>query len=98
MDRRAIWKELTQLGPFRWNNVAPLRAARVALGVDTVDDIVRKHLVSALPADQQPDTAEALNRSLRESPAPPRLRPDSRAAKRLHAGKSSRSRASPAAL
>jgi hypothetical protein len=31
MDRRAIWKELTQLGPFRWNNVAPLRAARVAL-------------------------------------------------------------------
>ena len=27
------WKDLTQLGPFRWNNLAPLRAARVAFGV-----------------------------------------------------------------
>ncbi|HEX4597639.1 MAG TPA: hypothetical protein VH278_07625, partial [Burkholderiaceae bacterium] len=27
------WKRLTQLGPFRWGNAAPRRAARVAFGV-----------------------------------------------------------------
>jgi len=27
------WQDLTRLGPFRWNNLAPLRAVRVAFGV-----------------------------------------------------------------
>jgi hypothetical protein len=30
---RISWKHFTQLGPFRWNQVAPVRAARGAIGI-----------------------------------------------------------------
>ncbi|HUK07223.1 MAG TPA: FUSC family protein [Stellaceae bacterium] len=33
MATHLSWKHLTQLGPFRWNQVAPARAARGAIGV-----------------------------------------------------------------
>ncbi len=33
MKRLLDWKRLTRLGPFHWEDVAPYRAARVALGV-----------------------------------------------------------------
>src|SRR6266436_6566515 len=33
MSRLVAWRRLAQLGPFHWRNVAPGRAARVALGV-----------------------------------------------------------------
>ncbi len=33
MSTLVAWKKLAQLGPFRWDDVAPWRAARVALGV-----------------------------------------------------------------
>ena len=33
MSTLVAWRRLAQLGPFHWRNVAPGRAARVALGV-----------------------------------------------------------------
>ena len=33
MKTHIAWRKLAQLGPFHWRDVAPWRAARVALGV-----------------------------------------------------------------